>query len=153
MLRHWAALGFFCGLLGLAAGTAPGSPVPDPSAPNLVVPDRVRVGLATDLESVTMPCCGSDLRAQAGRTQVALVEPFEVAPAASGGRGVYRLQVAALKDEAQAGELAAELGRGARRRPWTWCSTPRSTSIGCASAAIRCVPMPRRPAAAWHRPA
>lgn len=89
----------------------PGSAVLGSGAPDLVVPDLVRVGLATDLESLAMPCCGADLRAQAGRTQVALVEPFEVAPAAAGGRGVYRLQVAALKDEVQARELAAELGR------------------------------------------
>ncbi len=75
----------------------------------LVIPENVRVGLATDLERLTLPCCGSDLRAQAGETQVALVEPFTVEPAARGGRGVYRLQVAALKDEAQARRLALEM--------------------------------------------
>ncbi len=71
-----------------------------------LVPETVRVGLATDLEKVVLPCCGADLRAQAGETQVALVEPFSIEPAATGSRGTYRLQVAALKDERQALGLA-----------------------------------------------
>lgn len=109
--------GALVGLLALATALVP-APSAGPAvaaeraaAPpaGLAVPDLVRVGLATDLESLTLPCCGSDLRAQAGATQVALVEPFVVEPAARGGRGVYRLQVAALKDEAQARELAAQL--------------------------------------------
>jgi stage II sporulation protein D len=129
MLERLSALGVVCGLLGLvtamtpapsaapraeAASAAPSSPglsAPVVAVPDLVVPDRVRVGLATDLDSVTLPCCGADLRAQAGSTLVALVEPFEVAPAAAGGRGVYRLQVAALKDEVLARNLATELAR------------------------------------------
>jgi stage II sporulation protein D len=74
------------------------------------------VGLATDLESLTLPCCGADLRAQAGTTQVALVEPFVIAPAAQGNRGAYRLQVAALKDEGQARDLASRLAT-ARSQP------------------------------------
>lgn len=77
----------------------------------LVVPDLVRVGLATDIERLELPCCGADLRAQAGTTEVALVEPFVIAPAARAGRGAYRLQVAALKDEGQARDMAARLER------------------------------------------
>ena len=90
---------------GSAAAAVPTAP----ATPSLVIPDVVRVGLATDLERLTLPCCGTDLRAQAGTTQVALVEPFTIAPAALGRRGVYRLQVAALKDEGQARDLAIEV--------------------------------------------
>jgi stage II sporulation protein D len=85
----------------------PGQPQPGP----LAIPDRVRVGLATDLESLSLPCCGADLRAQAGTTEVALIEPIVIAPAGDSARGAYRLQVAALKDERQAADLAARLGR------------------------------------------
>jgi len=104
------------------------SPTPLPVAPNeaaaqsprpavpgvgsrLVIPDLVRVGLATDLERLELPCCGADLRAQAGTTQVALVEPFVISPAGQAQHGAYRLQVAALKDERQAREMAAQLER------------------------------------------
>jgi len=92
------------GLEAQARRVAPAEPLA-----SLYVPDLVRVGLATDLERVSLPCCGSDLRAQAGTTQVALVEPFVIEPATSGGRGLYRLQVAALKDEGQARGLAQRL--------------------------------------------
>ena len=98
---------------GSTAG-ADAAPAGFPAARSLVVPDRVRVGLATDLERLELPCCGADLRAQAGTTQVALIEPFVIAPAARGGRGAYRLQVAALKDERQARGLAARLERERR---------------------------------------
>jgi peptidoglycan hydrolase-like amidase len=113
-----AVLGLLAAAAGVAVGwhadsalSAPQASQSPPSPAPLMVPDVVRVGLATDLERLSLPCCGSDLRAQAGETQVALVEPFVVEPAAQGERGVYRLQVAALKDEGQAHSLADQLGR------------------------------------------
>jgi len=115
LLGGLAALVALAVALGPAPSSTSGSVVAAvpvaPAMPSLVIPDLVRVGLATDLESLTLPCCGTDLRAQAGTTQVALVETFTIAPAARGRRGVYRLQVAALKDEGQARDLAIELNQ------------------------------------------
>lgn len=115
LLEGLAALVALAVVLGPAPSSTSGSVVAAvpvaPAMPSLVIPDLVRVGLATDLESLTLPCCGTDLRAQAGTTQVALVETFTIAPAARGRRGVYRLQVAALKDEGQARDLAIELNQ------------------------------------------
>ena len=77
---------------------------------DFLVPRRLRVGLATDLASVEVPCCGVDVVAEAGGRPLAAVAPIRVEPdVAAGQGGAYRLQVAALKDERQAHGLAARL--------------------------------------------
>jgi stage II sporulation protein D len=72
-------------------------------------PPFVRVGLATDLESLTLPCCDGEITTRLGEEVVAVLSPLRIAPAAEAGPGAYRLQVAALKDEVQAQQLAATL--------------------------------------------
>lgn len=98
-------------LAALVAGRAigqPARPVAPPSA--LEVPDRVRVGLATDLAEVVLPCCGGDLIAEAGAASVAVARTLTVRPAGrTPSGGTYRVQAAALKDEGQARGLAARL--------------------------------------------
>jgi stage II sporulation protein D len=77
---------------------------------NFDVPKRLRVGLATDLRSVEVPCCAVDVVAEAGSRPLAAVASIRVEPDVEPGeRGAYRLQVAALKDERQARGLAARL--------------------------------------------
>ena len=82
------------------------------------VPRLLKVGMATDRESITVPCCQGQLVVQAGGRALGveselLIEPL--AEVASATR--YRLQVAALKDEGQAERLAQwldeRLGQGA----------------------------------------
>ncbi len=86
-------------------------PPPAPPAPGRpLAPSTVRVGLATDLESVEIPCCGAEVVATVGGQPLASAAPLRVEPdVAPGARGGYRLQVAALKDERQAHGLAARL--------------------------------------------
>jgi peptidoglycan hydrolase-like amidase len=92
-------------------------PAPVPAAPLLL-----KVGLASDLDSVTLPCCEEGLAAVAGNAgnvgdgvdeadvSVPVTSTIKVEPAAaSAQQGYYRLQVAALRDERQAGELAQRL--------------------------------------------
>ena len=99
-----------------AADPQPHPPLPAPPPPRRIPaepaevesdPIRIRVGLATDRTSVELP---------AGRTVVAsgktfpLSGPVTVRPDARvRARPVWRLQVAALKDEGQAEGLAARL--------------------------------------------
>ena len=71
-----------------AAPVPAGSPAPAPPRP---FTGWVRIGLATDLESVTLPCCEGELSVDVGGA-------------------TYRVQIAALKDEQQAKELARRLG-------------------------------------------
>ncbi|MFQ5349849.1 MAG: SpoIID/LytB domain-containing protein, partial [Thermoanaerobaculia bacterium] len=83
-----------------------------PSAPEVAfdVPERLRVGLATDLPSVEVPCCGVEVVGEAGQRPLAVVAAILVEPDVdSVAAGAYRLQVAALKDEQQAKGLAARL--------------------------------------------
>lgn len=81
-------------------------------APPATGPLVVRVGLATDLKVVDLPCCDARWTLASGDATVALSQPVRVAPAGTlTGRAVYRLQVAALKDEIQAHGLAEELTR------------------------------------------
>ncbi|MDX1503293.1 MAG: SpoIID/LytB domain-containing protein [Thermoanaerobaculia bacterium] len=98
------------------AQTAPAAPQPAPPAlpptrpahPVPTIPEVVRVGLATDLDEVTLPCCDRELVAATGGRTVAVVAPLRVRPAVSEvAVGSFRLQVAALKAEAQARSLAA----------------------------------------------
>ncbi|MDY7095092.1 MAG: SpoIID/LytB domain-containing protein [Acidobacteriota bacterium] len=70
----------------------------------------VRVGLATDLESVQLPCCTGSVGARIGGRRVELVSPIRIEPAAdAAGSAYFRLQVSALKDEVQAQALARRL--------------------------------------------
>src|SRR6185369_12109540 len=76
-----------------------------PTAPLLL-----KVGLASDLETVTLPCCEEGLIASVVPVTVPVTSTLKVEPAAaSASQGSYRLQVAALRDELQATELAKRL--------------------------------------------
>jgi stage II sporulation protein D len=91
---------------------APATPTPpEPAAPAAPeVPLRLRVGLATDLSRVELPCCRDDLVLEAGAERLPLTVPLSVEPAAAEARGaVYRLQVAALADGGEAAKLARRL--------------------------------------------
>ena len=88
-------------LLALAAAT--GSAATD----RLDSPRTLRVGLATDLDTVDL-CCDARVRVATREGPVPLDRSIQVAPdSAVQGDAVYRLQVAALKDERQARSLAA----------------------------------------------
>ena len=83
----------------------PPSPVPGPEAPL-----EVRVGLASDLEAVTLPCCEERLTAAVESQALTVTTALRIEPAASGARqGFFRLQVAALRDERQSNDLARRL--------------------------------------------
>ncbi len=85
-------------------------PAPEPAVSLPTAPLTVRVGLATDLGAVEIPCCGAEVVATAGGRPLASAAPLRVEPdVAPGAVGGYRLQVAALKDEQQARGLAARL--------------------------------------------
>ncbi|HVT18751.1 MAG TPA: SpoIID/LytB domain-containing protein [Thermoanaerobaculia bacterium] len=85
-------------------------PVPDAAGPT--PPILLKVGLASDLAVVTLPCCDGGLTAMVGGKLVAAVAPLRIEPAAGITRqGFYRLQVAALRDERQAQDLARRLER------------------------------------------
>ncbi len=87
----------------------PPEPLPEPP---LVAtgPLAVRVGLASDQSSVDLPCCDPRLKIVVGGEALELAEPTRVTPAATlVERAVFRLQVAALKDEQQARGLARRL--------------------------------------------
>ncbi|MCP3962992.1 MAG: SpoIID/LytB domain-containing protein [bacterium] len=85
-------------------------PPPPPPPPVPTGPLVVRVGLATDLRSVDLPCCDARLELDAGGEMLPLSQTASVSPAGTlAERAVYRLQVAALKDERQAIGLAERL--------------------------------------------
>ncbi|HYU34597.1 MAG TPA: SpoIID/LytB domain-containing protein [Thermoanaerobaculia bacterium] len=85
---------------------APVEPVPiGPSVPLLL-----KVGLATDLDGVTFPCCEDALIVSAGEQPLEVVASFKVEPAAAGAeQGYYSIQAAALRDEEQANDLVRRL--------------------------------------------
>ncbi|MEO8277743.1 MAG: SpoIID/LytB domain-containing protein [Thermoanaerobaculia bacterium] len=103
-----------------AAETTPVPPLPEPPlaavAPRAVSAPKpftgwVRIGLATDLESVTLPCCDGELAVEVGGARLDVESPLRIRPAATSvGGAVYRVQIAALRDEDQAKELARRLG-------------------------------------------
>lgn len=73
-------------------------------------PILLKVGLATDLDTVSFPCCEEGLAAQIDRNEVPVTVALKVEPAAAGAeQGYYRIQVAALRDERQAHGLARQL--------------------------------------------
>ena len=77
-----------------------------------VAPILLKVGVASDLPAVSLPCCEAGLRLSVGGKVVAAVSSIRVEPAAAGAQaGIYRLQVAALRDERQAQDLARRLER------------------------------------------
>lgn len=86
-------------------------PEPEPEigpAENLII----KVGLASDLQSLTLPCCEEPLSATLDGQSLPVSGSLTVAPAAaSAQKGFYRLQVAALRDERQAQDLARRLAR------------------------------------------
>ncbi len=86
----------------------PAAPEPEP----LRAPAVVRIGLLTDLDSFTLPCCAGSARVSLDGEEVALAAPITVRPAAAGASApVWRLQVAALREEDEAGGLAQRLRR------------------------------------------
>ncbi|HVR97677.1 MAG TPA: SpoIID/LytB domain-containing protein [Thermoanaerobaculia bacterium] len=99
-----------------APAPQPEEPQPEPptDAQGLVVgpaePLIIKVGLASDLESLTIPCCEEPLDAAVEGQEISVHGPLRIEPAATGAeKGYYRLQVAALRDERQAQELARRL--------------------------------------------
>jgi stage II sporulation protein D len=86
------------------------SPRPAAAATTYSGPERVRVGLLTDQAEAIFPCCGDGLWAEWQGTVYARSAPVRVVPAAAGvSAGVFRLQVAALRDPGQAEALARRL--------------------------------------------
>ncbi len=70
----------------------------------------LKIGIASDLPSVVLPCCDGEVVLQLGDSILGASSPFRVEPAAgSGEAGVFRLQIAALRDERQAEGLARRL--------------------------------------------
>jgi cell division protein FtsN len=92
--------------------TAREDPEPPPPDGELTpIPARVRVGLATDLDSVAFPCCDQNVVAMVNGERLAAVASMLVEPAVTVTEPpVWRLQVAALRDETQAEDLARRLG-------------------------------------------
>lgn len=86
------------------------TPAP-PAAP--AGPILLRVGLETDLEEARIACClDGEMLLEGGGRQFRVRGPLTVRPdGESTGTGFFRLQVAALKDEGQAAELARRLSR------------------------------------------
>jgi stage II sporulation protein D len=105
---------------GPAPGAAAGAGQPEAARPPLrvqavgeaapVTPILLKVGVASDLAVVSLPCCEAGLRLSVGDKVVAAVSSIRVEPAAAGAQaGIYRLQVAALRDERQSQDLARRL--------------------------------------------
>ncbi len=108
MVKRWMTnLGLGVAACLLLAAT----PSPTASPPSIVLPEEIRLGLATDLERVEVACCDgpSWLVDDAGR-RVEVAGSFEVLAApGKASPGVHRLQVAALRDRVQAEKLAGRL--------------------------------------------
>jgi stage II sporulation protein D len=86
--------------------------IPNPSPGQPVEPLLVKVGLASDLETVTFPCCEEALDVAVEGQALPANAALKVEPAAATAQaGYYRLQVAALRDERQAQDLVKELER------------------------------------------
>jgi stage II sporulation protein D len=98
----------------------PPPPEPPPAAPEGLVPGPavpivLKVGIASDLAALTLPCCEGAVVAEAGAADEHrwdVSSPLLVQPAAGVAEsGSYRIQVAALRDERQAQELVRRLER------------------------------------------
>lgn len=115
------ALGLACvNVLALALPSGEPVPAKAPLPPALPAPPAppsawegeilLKVGLATDLEQVELPCCLEPLYLATAERRFRVRGALVVrADAETLRRGVYRLQVAALEDEVQAAELATRL--------------------------------------------
>src|SRR6185503_5371934 len=88
-------------------------PLPPQLPPTFTGADlMLRVGLLSDQASVTFPCCGAQPRAVWEGQTWALTRALRIEPAPEGTEpGVFRIQVAALRDPGQADTLAASLRR------------------------------------------
>ncbi len=85
---------------------------PETPAASSAEPLPVKVGLASDLDSVSFPCCEEELDVAVDTQAVSATTTLKIEPAAATAQqGYYRLQVAALRDERQAQDLAKELER------------------------------------------
>lgn len=85
-------------------------PVGMAEAQSSSLPATLRVGLATDLPAVSVPWNSAQLVAEADGGVVAKLSSMKIEPAVEIlTPAVFRLQVAALKDEGQAHGLAAQL--------------------------------------------
>ncbi|MCY3966898.1 MAG: SpoIID/LytB domain-containing protein [Acidobacteria bacterium] len=110
---RWA-IGFGVGVAAcLLVAAARPAPAPDGSrvSGRIVLPAEIRVGLATDLDRLEVPCCESRswLVAEDGEKHE-VDGRFSVRPApGKATAGVHRLQVAALRDSWQAERLAVRL--------------------------------------------
>ena len=107
-MTHLGLVAVACLLLPTASAVHPGATT---SPPSIVLPEEIRLGLATDLERVEVSCCDgpSWLVDDAGR-RVEVAGSFEVLAApGTASPGVHRLQVAALRDRVQAEKLAGRL--------------------------------------------
>jgi stage II sporulation protein D len=83
------------------------APKPEPREPLLL-----KVGLASDLTTVTIPCCEERLIATVEDQEVPVTTSLRIEPAAAAAQtGFYRIQAAALRDERQAQGLAQRLER------------------------------------------
>jgi len=93
----------------------PEQPLPQPSpepAPPATADLLLRVGLLSDQSSVTIPCCAAALRAVWEGQTWALTRALRVDPAPEGTEpGIFRIQVAAMRDPGQAEALAGNLRR------------------------------------------
>jgi len=96
----------------------PAEPPPAPPgalAPGPAVPVLLKVGIASDLANLTLPCCEGEVVAESaapGEQRWSISSPLRVEPTAGiAETGSYRIQVAALRDERQAQELARRLER------------------------------------------
>lgn len=101
-----------------ATSSEPAPPVPPEASaagrPANVDGGRVliRVGLASDLDSVALPCCDARVGLTVEGGSETLRAPFVVEPAAGAVHAAeHRLQVAALHDERQATDLGAMLSQ------------------------------------------
>ncbi len=89
---------------------APPPPPPPPPPPVPTGPLLIRVGLDSDLPSLDLACCDPQLTLQVGDETMPLTGPASITAAGTvTDRAVFRLQVAALKDELQAQGLAERL--------------------------------------------
>ena len=89
---------------------APQPPAAEPEPPPPALPERVRIGLLTDLESVTIPCCRGTAMAAFANGARPVGSAVTVRPAAAASElPVWRLQVAALREPEEAEGLASRL--------------------------------------------
>jgi stage II sporulation protein D len=85
-------------------------PVAAPPAPVPSLPAAVRIGLATDLDELTLACCEAGASAEADDERWEPASAVRVRPAAGGAAPpVWRLQVAAVREENEAATLARRL--------------------------------------------